>query len=86
MLSITDRVRKIIAEVLDIDEDYVTLDATFINLGADEFNMGELLISFSAVFDTNFSGDAIDAIEKFVTVRDVVSYIEANVGSNYADF
>ena len=74
---IFDKVKSIIAEQLDIDEDSITLEsATIDDLGADSLDIVDLVMSFEDEFDTEISDEAI---EEMKTVGDIVHYIEENL-------
>jgi acyl carrier protein len=72
---IFDKVKSIIAEQLDIDEDSITLESAIIDdLGADSLDIVDLVMSFEDAFDTEISDEAI---EEMKTVGDIVKIIEA---------
>ena len=74
---IFDKVKSIIAEQLDIDEDSITLESAIIDdLGADSLDIVDLVRSFEDEFDTEISDEAI---EEMKTVGDIVHYIEENL-------
>ena len=76
MSIIAERVKNIIIERLNVEEEQVTNDASFINdLGADSLDTVELIMEFEKIFDTNIPDE--DA-EKIVTVGDAVDYLEAH--------
>jgi len=74
--EIFDKVREIIIEQLGVQEDAVTLEASFIDdLGADSLDIVELIMALEEEFDLEIPDS--DA-EKVVTVNDVVEYIKEN--------
>ncbi len=74
--EIYDKVKGIIVEQLNVAENTVTLEASFIDdLGADSLDIVELIMALEEEFDMEIP-DA-DA-EKIVTVNDVVEYIKNN--------
>ncbi len=74
MSDITERVKKIIAKNLDIDESRVTDDASFVDdLGADSLDQVELIMAFEEEFEAEIPDE--DA-EKLQTVSDAVNYIK----------
>nr|WP_187694824.1 acyl carrier protein [Thermovenabulum gondwanense] len=78
MMEILDRVKKIIADQLGMDEDDITPDASFIDdLGADSLDIVELIMAFEEEFDLEIPDE--DA-EKIKTVQDVVDYIKNRIG------
>lgn len=71
---IFDKVRDILAEQLDIDEDLITLDASIVDdLGADSLDIVDLVMSLEDEFDTEIPDEAIENIK---TVGDIVHFIE----------
>ena len=75
-MDIFEKVREITAEQLNIDEDQVTLDASFINdFEADSLDIVELMMALEEEFDMEIPEDDI---EKIVTVSDAVEYISNN--------
>jgi acyl carrier protein len=75
MADIEQKVKDIIVEQLNVTPDQVTLDANFIDdLGADSLDTVELVMAFEEEFEIEVTDE--DA-EKLMTVRDVVSFIEA---------
>lgn len=68
-----DKVKEIVVEQLGVDEDSVTMNASFIDdLGADSLDIVELIMAF----EDNFNVEIPDAdAEKISTVGDVVEYI-----------
>ncbi|EJY55862.1 acyl carrier protein [Alicyclobacillus sacchari] len=76
--DVFERVKKIIVDRLSVDEDKVTLDATFKDdLGADSLDIVELIMELEDEFDLEISDE--DA-EKISTVGDVVTYITEHQG------
>ncbi|SIT01160.1 acyl carrier protein [Alicyclobacillus vulcanalis] len=76
--DVFERVKKIIVDRLNVDEDKVTLEATFKDdLGADSLDIVELIMELEDEFDMEISDE--DA-EKISTVGDVVTYIEQHQG------
>ena len=79
MSDVGDRVKKIVIEHLGVDEDKVSENASFIDdLGADSLNTVELVMAFEEEFGCEIPDDAA---EKILTIKDAVSFIEANSGS-----
>ena len=74
--SIFERVKGIIVEQLGVDEDEVTLEASFIDdLGADSLDIVELIMALEEEFDIEIPDE--DA-ERIATVGDAVEYIREN--------
>ena len=75
--EVFEKVKAIIVEQLQVAENTVTEEASFIDdLGADSLDLVELIMALEEEFDIEIP-DA-DA-EKVVTVGDVVDYIKENV-------
>ena len=73
MSDVLDRVKAIIVDRLGVEEDKVTLEASFKeDLGADSLDVVELVMELEDEFDMEISDD--DA-EKISTVGDAVNYI-----------
>jgi len=76
MSETADRVKKIVVEHLGVEGEKVTEDASFIDdLGADSLDIVELVMAFEEEFGVEIPDDAA---EKISTVRDAISYIDAN--------
>jgi len=74
--EIFEKLKSIVNDQLGVEEEKITMDATFVDdLSADSLDIVELIISIEEKFDMEIS-DA-DA-EKIVTVSDVVKYIKNN--------
>ena len=69
-----EKVREILIDQLDVEEDAVTLDANIQNdLGADSLDIVDLVMSLEDEFDTEIPDEAIEGVK---TVGDIVHYIE----------
>lgn len=69
-----EKVRKVLAEQLGVDESVVTPDASFVDdLGADSLDIVELIMGLETEFDIEIPDE--DA-EKIATVGDAVEYIK----------
>ena len=74
MSDITDRVKKIVVEHLNVDEGKVSDDASFIDdLGADSLDTVELVMAFEEEFDIEIPDDAAETIQTF---GDAVKFID----------
>ena len=72
-----DKVKKIIVEQLDVEEDKVTEAASITDdLGADSLDVVDLVMSFEEEFDIEIPDDQV---EKIKTVGDIVKFIEEKV-------
>ena len=69
-----DKLREIIAEVLNVDADEITMDTTFVDdLGADSLDVFQIIMGIEEEFDIEISNE--DA-EKIVSVGDAVEQIK----------
>ena len=69
-----DKLREIIAEVLNVDADEITMDTTFVDdLGADSLDVCQIIMGIEEEFDIEISNE--DA-EKIVSVGDAVEQIK----------
>ena len=74
MSDVQERVKKIVVEHLDVEEDKVKPEASFIDdLGADSLDNVELVMAFEEEFHIEIPDDAAEHIQ---TVGDAVKYIE----------
>jgi acyl carrier protein len=77
--SNADRVKKIIISQLNVSEEQVTPEASFIDdLGADSLDQVELVMALEEEFETEIPED--DA-EKLQSVGSVIEYVENNLSS-----
>ncbi len=75
MSEIASRVKAIIADKLNVDENEVTETAEFTkDLGADSLDTVELIMEFEKEFGITIPDDKAEGI---TTVKDVIEYIEA---------
>ncbi len=78
-MSTFDRVKKVVVEQLDVSEEEVTPQASFVeDLGADSLDVVELVMGLEEEFDVEIPDE--DA-EKIATVQDAVTYIDTKTGS-----
>ncbi len=79
MAQIEERVKKIIVEQLGVKEEDVKAESSFVDdLGADSLDTVELVMALEEEFETEIPDE--DA-EKIVTVKDVLTYIEAQANA-----
>jgi acyl carrier protein len=77
MSSINERVTKIIADKLVIDESEITPAANFKkDLGADSIDLVELIMEFEREFDLSIPDEKAEEIQ---TVGDAITFLEASV-------
>lgn len=71
-----DKVKELIIDQLDAEEDAVKPEAVIIDdLGADSLDVVDLVMSIEEEFDMEIPDEAV---EKIKTVGDIVSYIESH--------
>lgn len=77
--SIEQRVKEIIVNQLNVNEEQVTPQASFLeDLGADSLDTVELIMAFEEEFKDELKGDIPESeAEKLQTVGDVISYIQS---------
>ncbi len=70
-----DKVKEILVDELDIKEDDITLDAQLVkDLGINSLELADLVLACEDNFGITVSDDDI---HKFVTVGDIVAFLEA---------
>lgn len=79
-MATAEKVKSIIVEQLGVDEEEVTMEASFTDdLGADSLDIVELVMAFEEEFGIEIPDD--DA-EKISTVNNAVEYIKQHQGSD----
>ena len=69
-----EKLQKIIAEILNVDEDEITMETTFVDdLGADSLDVFQIIMGIEEEFDIEI---ATEEAEKIVTVGDAVEQIK----------
>lgn len=69
-----EKVKKIISEVLNVDEEEITMETTFIDdLGADSLDVFQIIMGLEEEFDIEIPNEEA---EKIVTVGDAVEQIK----------
>jgi len=77
MSSIEDRVKKIVAEQLGVNESEVNNSASFVDdLGADSLDTVELVMALEEEFETEIPDEAA---EKITTVQLAIDYVNNNL-------
>ena len=70
-----EKIRSILAEQLDLEEDSITMDSNIAeDLGADSMDVVDLIMSIEDEFEIEVPDEQIENIK---TVGDVVNYIES---------
>ena len=76
-MDITTKVKELIKEKLNVDENEIVPAARFIeDLGADSLDTVELIMKFEEEFDMEIPETEAD---KLRTVQDAIDYIEKNL-------
>ena len=69
-----EKLQEIIAEVLNVDPEEITMDTTFVDdLGADSLDLFQIIMGIEEEFDIEISNEVA---EKIVTVGDAVEQIK----------
>lgn len=72
-----EKIKKIIVEVLNVEESDVTMEATFVDdLGADSLDVFQIIMGLEEEFDIEIPNEEA---EKIVTVGDAVEQIKNSV-------
>ena len=70
-----EKLKQIIVEVLNVDENEITMDTTFIDdLGADSLDVFQIIMGLEEEFDIEIPNEQA---EKIVTVADAVEQIKS---------
>lgn len=69
-----EKIKKIISEVLNVDQDEITMDTTFVDdLGADSLDIFQIIMGIEEEFDIEIANEEA---ENIVTVSDAVEQIK----------
>ncbi len=81
-ITVEQRVKEIIINQLSVNDEQVTLEASFLDdLGADSLDTVELIMAFEEEFKDEIDGEIPESeAEKLQTVGDVIKYIEVKAG------
>lgn len=75
-----EKIKKIIAEVLNINENEISMDTTFIDdLGADSLDVFQIVMGIEEEFDIEIPNEEA---EKIVSVGDAVEQIKNATNNN----
>lgn len=78
MSNVEERVKKIVVEQLDINEDAVTNEASFVDdLGADSLDTVELVMALEEEFECEIPDEEA---EKITSVQQAIDYVNAHLG------
>ena len=77
-MSVEEDIKKIICEQLEVKEEDVVPEASFVDdLGADSLDQVELIMAMEEEFGLSISDEEA---EKIVTVKDAIEFIKKNQG------
>ena len=81
--TLEDRIKNIIVDQLNVNEEQVTPEASFVDdLGADSLDLVELIMSLEDEFKEEVGGEIPEAdAEKLTSVGDVITYVKGKAGS-----
>ncbi len=75
MATVLEKIKAIVSEQLDVAQDEVTPEASFVDdLGADSLDLTELIMAMEDEFDLEIDDEEA---QKLRTVQDAIKYIEA---------
>ena len=75
-MSVEEDIKKIICEQLEVKEEDVVPEASFVDdLGADSLDQVELIMAMEEEFGLSISDEEA---EKIATVKDAIEYIDKN--------
>ncbi|MDT8716257.1 acyl carrier protein [Clostridium sp. 19966] len=70
---IFEKVKEIIIDQIGVEEDEITLDTTFEDLGVDSLDLFQIVIEIEEAFNIR-----IENTDSIKSIKDAVNYIEAN--------
>ncbi len=75
-MSVLEKIQGIVSEQLDVSQDQVVPEASFVDdLGADSLDLTELIMAMEDEFGLEIDDDKAQQLR---TVQDVLSFVEAN--------
>jgi acyl carrier protein len=69
-----EKIRGIIVDQIGVDEEEITLETTFEDLGVDSLDLFQIVIELEEAFNIR-----IEEAESIKTVEDAVNYVEAKM-------
>ena len=82
MSNTSEKIKQVVIERLEINEDEVTLDADIQkDLGADSITVVEMIIELEDAFDIDIPDEEA---EKLRTIRDVMDYVQSRIAESEA--
>ena len=74
-MDVFEKIRKMISDQLDYDEDKIDMQTSFEEIDADSLDIVELVMALEEEFHLEI---ADEDVEKITTVGDVVGYVETH--------
>jgi acyl carrier protein len=75
MASVLDKIKEIVSEQLDVAQEEITPESSFVDdLGADSLDLTELIMAMEDEFDLEIDDEEA---QKLRTVQDAIKYIES---------
>jgi acyl carrier protein len=75
MASVLDKIKEIVSEQLDVSQEEITPESSFVDdLGADSLDLTELIMAMEDEFDLEIDDEEA---QKLRTVQDAIKYIES---------
>jgi acyl carrier protein len=81
MATVYERVKSIVIDKLDVDEESVVPSASFVdNLNADSLDLAELIMAFEEEFSTDDNAIEISDEDagQIATIQNAIDYLKAN--------
>jgi len=75
-LEVFEKIKDLICEQLEVDEDKIKMKTTFEDIDADSLDVVELVMALEEEFNLEI---ADEEVEKIKTVGDIVNYIEKQI-------
>ncbi len=75
-MDIFSKIKALIVEQLDVEEEKINLETTFEDIDADSLDVVELVMALEEEFDLEIADEEVENIK---TVGDIVSYIEGKI-------
>lgn len=82
MLNYFEQIKKIVVDILQVDEKEVTIESSLIDLGADSLDIVELMMEFEEHFGIEIP---TKDTEKFMKLKDAIDYITARKSEKRTD-
>lgn len=77
-----DVIKEVIAEVLNVDTEEITMDTTFVDdLGADSLDLFQIILGIEEKFDLDEDDMDSEALENITTVGDAVELVKKTLNN-----